>query len=251
MRTDDKIKQRVQKLLNQARDQEGTPEGDAFYARAFELMAQYGYEQRDLRDNDDGSEVGQRAYEFSGAYTDMQANLLLTIARALHCSGFTQRVYNSTRIKDAVIFGCARHLERVDMLYALEVPGERVDMLYALLQPAMLADAQLVRASHWGESAVVRRRSFMSGFASSIGTRLAAAEKTVEDSDSGYGLVLLGDYDKAAAARDEFAAAEGFVLSGYSSKRSFDPDAYSAGHAAGERSDIGQTRVRARPALPC
>lgn len=238
MRTDDKIKQRVQKLLNQARDQEGTPEGDAFYARAFELMAQYGYEQRDLRDNDDGSEVGQRAYEFSGAYTDMQANLLLTIARALHCSGFTQRVYNSTRIKDAVIFGCARHLERVDMLYAL-------------LQPAMLADAQLVRASHWGESAVVRRRSFMSGFASSIGTRLAAAEKTVEDSDSGYGLVLLGDYDKAAAARDEFAAAEGFVLSGYSSKRSFDPDAYSTGHAAGERSDIGQTRVRARPALPC
>lgn len=238
MRTDDKIKQRVQKLLNQARDQEGTPEGDAFYARAFELMAQYGYEQRDLRDNDDGSEVGQRAYEFSGAYTDMQANLLLTIARALHCSGFTQRVYNSTRIKDAVIFGCARHLERVDMLYAL-------------LQPAMLADAQLVRASHWGESAVVRRRSFMSGFASSIGTRLAAAEKTVEDSDSGYGLVLLGDYDKAAAARDEFAAAEGFVLSGYSSKRSLDPDAYSAGHAAGERSDIGQTRVRARPALPC
>lgn len=238
MRTDDKIKQRVQKLLNQARDQEGTPEGDAFYARAFELMAQYGYEQRDLRDNDDGSEVGQRAYEFSGAYTDMQANLLLTIATALHCSGFTQRVYNSTRIKDAVIFGCARHLERVDMLYAL-------------LQPAMLADAQLVRASHWGESAVVRRRSFMSGFASSIGTRLAAAEKTVEDSDSGYGLVLLGDYDKAAAARDEFAAAEGFVLSGYSSKRSFDPDAYSAGHAAGERSDIGQTRVRARPALPC
>lgn len=238
MRTDDKIKQRVQKLLNQARDQEGTPEGDAFYARAFELMAQYGYEQRDLRDNDDGSEVGQRAYEFSGAYTDMQANLLLTIARALHCSGFTQRVYNSTRIKDAVIFGCARHLERVDMLYAL-------------LQPAMLADAQLVRASHWGESAVVRRRSFMSGFASSIGTRLAAAEKTVEDSDSGYGLVLLGDYDEAAAACDEFAAAEGFVLSGYSSKRSFDPDAYSAGHAAGERSDIGQTRVRARPALPC
>lgn len=238
MRTDDKIKQRVQKLLNQARDQEGTPEGDAFYARAFELMAQYGYEQRDLRDNDGGSEVGQRAYEFSGAYTDMQANLLLTIARALHCSGFTQRVYNSTRIKDAVIFGCARHLERVDMLYAM-------------LQPAMLADAQLVRASHWGESAVVRRRSFMSGFASSIGTRLAAAEKTVEDSDSGYGLVLLGDYDKAAAARDEFAAAEGFVLSGYSSKRSFDPDAYSAGHAAGERSDIGQTRVRARPALPC
>ena len=116
MRTEDKIKQRLQKLLNQARDREGTPEGDAFYARAFELMAEYGYEQRDL-DTDDGDEVGQRTYEFAGAYTEMQANLLLTIAFALHCTGFSQRVYNSTRMKDAVIFGCARHLERVDMLY--------------------------------------------------------------------------------------------------------------------------------------
>lgn len=127
MRTEYKIKQRVQKLLNQARDREGTPEGDVFYARAFELMAQYGYEQRDI-DGPEPSEVGQRAYEFTGSYTEMQANLLLTIAFALHCTGFSQRVYNSTRMKDAVIFGCARHLERVDMLYAL-------------LLPVMLADA--------------------------------------------------------------------------------------------------------------
>lgn len=236
MRTEDKIKQRLQKLLNQARDQEGTPEGDAFYARAFELMAEYGYEQQDLEDGD-GSEVGQRTYEFAGAYTEMQANLLLTIAQALHCTGFSQRVYNSTRIKDAVIFGCARHLERVDMLYAL-------------LLPVMLADAQKVRATSWSESAVVRRRSFMSGFAASIGARLAQAEKTVEDTDSDYGLVLVDDFQKATAARDEFAAKMGYFLGNYSSKRSFDPDAFGQGHEAGERSDIGQARVRARSALP-
>lgn len=91
MRTEDKIKQRVQKLLNQARDREGTPEGDVFYARAFELMAQYGYEQRDI-DGPEPSEVGQRAYEFTGSYTEMQANLLLTIAAALHCRVFSARV---------------------------------------------------------------------------------------------------------------------------------------------------------------
>lgn len=236
MRTEDKIKQRLQKLLNQARDREGTPEGDAFYARAFELMAEYGYEQRDL-DTEDGDEVGQRTCEFAGAYTEMQANLLLTIAFALHCTGFSQRVYNSTRMKDAVIFGCARHLERVDMLYAL-------------LLPVMLADAQKVRATSWGESAVVRRRSFMSGFAASIGARLAEAEKTVEESDGEYGLVLVDDFQKATEARDNFAAEMGFFLGSFSSKRSFDADAFDQGHEAGQRSDIGQTRVRSRPALP-
>ncbi len=236
MRTEDKIKQRVQKLLNQARDREGTPEGDVFYARAFELMAQYGYEQRDI-DGPEPSEVGQRAYEFTGSYTEMQANLLLAIAAALHCTGFSQRVYNSTRMKDAVIFGCMRHLERVDMLYSL-------------LLPVMLADAQKVRATSWGESAVVRRRSFMSGFAASIGARLSQAERTVEESDGEYGLVLVDDFQKATEARDNFAAEQGFLLGNYASKRSFDADAFSQGHAAGQRSDIGQTRVGARPALP-
>ena len=235
MRTENKVKQRLKKLLNQARDREGTPEGDVFYARAFELMAEYGYEQRDI-DGPDPAEVGRRTYEFAGAYTEMQANLLLTIATALHCTGFSQRVYNSTRMKDAVIFGCERHLERVDMLYSL-------------LLPAMLADAQKVRATSWGESAVVRRRSFMSGFAASIGARLAQAEKTVQESDGEYGLVLIDDFQKATAARDDFATEQGYCLGSYSSKRSFDADAFTQGHLAGQRSDIGQTRVQARPAV--
>ena len=109
---------------------------------------------------------------------------------------------------------------------------------------------QKVRATHWGESAVVRRRSFMSGFAASIGARLAEAEKTVEESDGEYGLVLVDDFQKATEARDNFAAEQGFLLGNYASKRSFDADAFSQGHAAGQRSDIGQTRVGARPALP-
>ena len=123
-------------------------------------------------------------------------------------------------------------------------------MLYALLLPVMLADAQKVRATSWGESAVVRRRSFMSGFAASIGARLAEAEKTVEESDGEYGLVLVSDFQKATEARDTFAEEMGFFLGSFSSKRSFDADAFDQGHEAGQRSDIGQTRVRSRPALP-
>ena len=90
----------------------------------------------------------------------------------------------------------------------------------------------------------------MSGFAASIGARLSQAERTVEESDGEYGLVLVDDFQKATEARDNFAAEQGFLLGNYASKRSFDADAFSQGHAAGQRSDIGQTRVRARPALP-
>lgn len=237
MRTEEKIKQRVQKLLNQAKDREGTPEGDAFYARAFELMAQYGYDERDLASPDAGDNVGHRAYTFRGAYTDMQATLLHSIARSLHCTGFTQRVYNSTRVKDADIFGLQRHLDRVDMLYAL-------------LLPVMLAESQKIRATNFGESVVVMRRSFMQGFATSIGKRLMKAEEGAAKGDSEYALVLVDDAAKAEQARSKFAEEQGFVLSAHQTNRSFDPGAYLSGHAAGENSDLGQTRVKSRAALP-
>ena len=237
MRTEDKIKQRLQKLLNQAADREGTPEGDAFYARAFELMAQYGYDERDLGNPDAGDALGKREYDFRGAYTDMQATLLHAISGALHCTGFTQRVYNSTRVKDAVIFGLERHLDRVDLLYAL-------------LLPVMLAESQKIRATSFAESTVVMRRSFMEGFASSIAARLTKAENNAGQEDGEYALVLIDDAAKAEQARAKFVEEQGYILSPHATNRSFDPDAYLSGHAAGENSDLGQTRVQARPALP-
>ena len=44
-RDTDDLKSRVQKLLNQAADREGTPEGDTFYEKAFDLMARYGFDE--------------------------------------------------------------------------------------------------------------------------------------------------------------------------------------------------------------
>lgn len=239
MRTNeqDKLKDRVQKLLNQARDREGTPEGDSFYAKAFEMMAAHGFEERDLHRPDDGDVVEHRVYEFKGSYTDMQAKLLHAIGRALHCTGFTQRVYNSTRVENATLFGLRRHLERVDMLYAM-------------LLPSMLAGAQRVRAASWAESTVVLRRSFMTGFAVSIEDRLSEAEHDAASYDPEYALVLVDDSTKADQARDAYAEENDLFITDYASNRTMDPDAFFEGHSAGDRSDLGQTRVQARPALP-
>ena len=92
----DKIKERVQKLLNQAADQEGTAEGEAFYRKAFDLMATYGFEERDLDSPGANDEVITREFRFAGSYTDMQSQLLSYLVAALHCVAFRHGKRNST-----------------------------------------------------------------------------------------------------------------------------------------------------------
>ena len=232
-----RIKDKVQKLLAQAADREGTPEGDVFYAKAFALMAEYGFEERDLDNPTEGDEVIHKTYEFAGKYTDMQARLLHSIAQGLHCTGFTQRKYNSPGAVSATLFGLRRHIERVDMLYAL-------------LTPVMIAGAQKLTRENWyEESTIVLRRSFMSAFATTVGQRLKEAETTVGSGDESYAVVLLDDQSKANAARDDFASEHGFHLSSYNSKRSFSARGWESGAEAGNRADLGQTRVGGKLAL--
>lgn len=237
MRDIDKIKDKVQKLLNQAADRQGTPEGDSFYTKAFDLMATYGFDQRELGAPDDGDEVMHKTYRFAGAYTDMQSRLLFAIARALHCTGFFQGVRNSTRVEEATIFGLRRHMERVDMLYSL-------------LAPVMLTGARRLRAASWAESTVVIRRSFMTGFAATIEHRLTQAEETIAQGDQGYALALIDDSLAADIARDAFVHQAGLFLGSKSQHRSLNAEAYFQGRDAGDMTDLGQTRVNARPALP-
>ena len=237
MQDNTKVKERVQKLLNQAKDREGTPEGDSFYAKAFDLMAAYGFSERDLSQPEAEKAATYRIFKIAGTYTDMQAKLLLCIAQALHCVGFYQRVYNSTRVNQVTVFGLESHLERVSLLYSM-------------LRVVMLDGAGQLRATSLAESIVVTRRSYMTGYAIRIGQRLAEAEHRVTESSSEYALVLIDDAEQARNAQAEFAAAHGLYIHADSSNRSFDPAAYVQGQQAGDASDIGQTRVAPRPALP-
>ncbi|QPK83545.1 DUF2786 domain-containing protein [Corynebacterium qintianiae] len=233
-----KIKGKVQKLLNQAADRQGTAEGEIYYRKAFELMASHGFDERDLAAPDEGDDVVHKVFEFAGAYTEMQSTLLLAMSSSLHCTGFAQRVHRSTRISSATVFGLRRHLDRVEMLFTL-------------LNPVMIAQARGVSAEAWEDvSTVVKRRSFMSGFARQIGARLSEAEHRVADDRDEYALVLVDDVEKAQQAQEEYAAMRGLLFSHYHSQRSFDGVAYGQGVEAGSRSDLGQTRVWARRALP-
>ncbi|EEI16066.1 hypothetical protein HMPREF0298_2161 [Corynebacterium lipophiloflavum DSM 44291] len=238
MATTEKIKDKVQKLLNQAADRQGTAEGESFYAKAFALMASHGFDERDLNSPDEGDDVAHHTVEIRGAYADMQAALLLGIAGALHCTGFGQRVRRSTRISSVAIFGLRRHLDRVNLLFTL-------------LNPAMIAAARTIVAGPYdATSTVVQRRSFMTGFAHSIASRLSEAEHSVAETAGQYALALVDDSRKARQAQEEFGRHHGLYFEDFRSQRTFDGASYGQGVEAGERSDLGQTRVGSRRALP-
>ncbi|WKD56865.1 hypothetical protein CAPI_01455 [Corynebacterium capitovis DSM 44611] len=233
----DKVRDKVAKLLNQAADRAGTPEGDAFYDKAFALMAEYGFSERDVSKPDDGDDVVRRTFDFTGSYTDKQAALLFAIAVALHCAGFQCKMPRSTKVVSATVFGLRRH-------------AERVEVLYALLSPGMALGAQRVKHCGYGDaSTVVKRRSFMAGFARSVGERLSSAERTVADRDTRYSLALMSDSERADKARDEFASREGFFLGSYRSSCAIDGVSYGDGLEAGRAVDLGQTRMPSRRAI--
>ncbi|MET3945308.1 DUF2786 domain-containing protein [Corynebacterium mucifaciens] len=238
MQNIDKLKSKVAKLLAQAEDP-ATPDTarDAFYSRAAGIMAKYGFEARDLDNPDEGDEVITRTYALGGAYTDMQAMLLNGIANALHCVGLQAKYPRSTKVKSMTVFGTRRNMERVDMLNAM-------------LAPRMVAQAKMERQNDaWEPSTTVKRRSFMVGFITTISQRLREAEGTVGDEEGRYALALIDDQDKAEKARDEYVAEHGFVMGEFRQRRTYDSRAVEAGRAAGQRSDIGQTRIGGRIAI--
>lgn len=241
------IRDKVRKLLNQAADREGTPEGDAFRDKAFALIAQYGLDPAKLGDPADaGAEMTVVELDLSGSYQRQQIGLLNALGQALHCEviywGGGGHGYGRSAARGTVI-GAARHVERVRLLFSV-------------LCPHMLAGAADLRA---GNSAVTARwrRSFMVGFATVVGDRLAAQERSAageatraaQAGGAGAGtdaaLVLKNDADRA---REETRRRYPYLRRTQSNAR-LDGDAFMHGCAAGHHTDLGQTRMGARRAL--
>lgn len=228
------IREKVIKLLRQAADREGTPEGDTFREKAFALMAKYGVDASQLEENQTGS-AKEAVFKFSGAYTDLQFYLLNCIAGALHCICVQQSLYRRKMVPQANVFGMAHHVERVDMLFSA-------------LNPIMIAGANRYAATLWPDAVHTRRakRSWMLGFARTIADRLEIIEHehTTQYARGGQSgeLVLASDFHKAqAAAFERFPELERHVLH---STATIDPFAFVEGKDTGDMQDLGQKRMR-------
>ena len=240
----DSIKLKVEKLLAMAADREGSPEGDAFRVKAFELMAQYGVDEAQLSAGEE-ARVVHRETQLTGTYTDMQFMLLNALGTVLHCQVVMFKLPRSSKVSKAVLFGRPHHVERAVLLYGF-------------LSPAMIAGATTM-TDMWPDeniSLTTRKRSWMTGFVSEITARLRSieAEHTPEYAQAGNGVqrsgevVLQQDRDLAAElALEHFP----HLRRSRGSRRRIDPLSFEHGAQEGKNMDLGQTRMsNARGALP-
>lgn len=239
MSPDDTMLAKVRKLLAKAEDPACTPaEAEAFTGKAAELIAKYGIDQAMLAATDPTCDrVGDRIVVMDAPYARDKAALLGSVATALRCQVVHRTRYVEGRKQLSVhLFGYGADLDRVELLYTS-----------LLVQAAHALTAETV--PYW-ENPAAYRRSWYAGYTTAIYRRLRAAEtqaqaaaQTAPDpaaTGSGRSVALvLADRSIAVTTAvqqvyPKLSASRARQLSGSGSRN---------GYAAGQRADLGSTRL--------
>ncbi|GAB2329250.1 DUF2786 domain-containing protein [Streptomyces variabilis] len=235
MSIDDKTLARVRSILAKAEDPAASPEeAEAYFAKAAELMAKYGIERAMLADaKPETDRPADRKITVDGTYVLDRVALLAAITSALGGQSVRWRTYDvETRkyVQVMHLYGYESTLDRVELLYTSLLLQAFNGMKYGRPQP--------------GESTTAYRKTWLAGFRNAIYNRLlqaehrAAEEARPETGGRSAALVLA---DRAAVIKRRFQADHPHVR--MAPKRSLSGSGWGAGKAAGERADLGGTRV--------
>ncbi|MDH6462086.1 hypothetical protein M2302_002261 [Micromonospora sp. A200] len=236
---------RIRKMLTLAENPAATPaEAEAFTAKATELMAQYGITRAMLASADPTTDViGDKIVVIEGAYALDKQRLLDSVAQALGAKCVLRTRYpNGKRQYQVHLFAYGSDLERIEMLYT------------SLLVQMANGLAQAEAPPTWWESTVAFRKSWIEGFRVAIYQRLTEAEKRAKQqaeqvAQPGGPSVALVLADRATLVKAQRDQAYGKL--GQARQRSFKGSGAAAGYRAGQRADLGGSRLggRGRPAL--
>ncbi|MGW5267166.1 DUF2786 domain-containing protein [Rhodococcus sp. NPDC003994] len=222
---------KIRKLFAKADSVAGTPEAEIFNAKAFELLAKYGVDEAEARQQagDGPAEIVHETMDFAGKHVGVQADLAGCIVRGL---GGTAILHGSVLL----IFGTAATLERTRILFAM-------------LQPQMLAGGRKVRPGFGDPTGLVAyRRSWMRGFAHRVMKRLEEARGAAqEQASASTALVLRDEARRSEEGLDDFLTSIGARRKQRSARHSAAGAA--AGAAAASNVDLGGTAVRGQRAL--
>lgn len=229
---------KIRKLLAQAEDPACTPaEAEAFNQRAADLIAKYGIDKALLdaaKAPATKEDVDRRKIHVPGPYAWEKSALLYNIGEPLNVH--TVR-HNNGRRSDGYkvsMFGFPSDLERVELLFT----------------------SLLVQASHslatiqpppW-ESTVSYRKAWMWGFINTVKARLVAAESRAareadERGDGPSTALVLADRKTLVDRRVE----EAFTDLKRSKSVTVKGSGYRDGQAAGQRADLGGSRLGQAP----
>ena len=233
--THDPILTKVRKLLALAEDPAATThEAETYTAKAAQLIADYGIDQALLASADPGSDpVGDRVISLDPPYAADKVDLLATIATRLRCVTVRRSRRGAGGKELSVhLFGHASDLERTEILFTS-----------LLLQSATALARTPVPT--WEHKAAFRR-SWLAGFRMAVGHRLADAEARAEATAAeryhaaGTSTALvLADRTAEVEARME----EAYPSLGTARPRTLSGSGRPQGWAAGQRADLGTTRL--------
>jgi hypothetical protein len=247
---DDKMLERVRRLLAKAEGATTEAERDAYNGKAAELIARYGIEEALLAARQSGPQAAaDKEVDLDPPYARDKGSLLAAVAGPLGVRAVlrTGRPGLGTVSLSMHLFGMQSDLTRVDVLYT------------SLLVQAAHGLA-VARPRDARESVAAYRRSWMIGFAYTIQQRLVAAEAAAQteaeaaqsaDHSPGAGgpSVSLVLADRAAIVDREVAQAYPRLRN--APRRLLSGTGSADGAAAARRADLGGKRIsrRGRSAL--
>jgi hypothetical protein len=231
MTTDQKMIDKIAKLLRQAEDAESgqrPEEAIAFQDKALTLMADHGISEALARAHIDGLNITDEAkaasiyINFVGTYQQMQAELFGDLAEAMHCKIVIISQPRNRADIAARVYGMADHLSRLQTMWTLLAPQAQRGMSNA--HPGPRASAAEVSAF---------RRSWLDGFTQEISSRIRNAEDAAA---AAAGELVLYKTDKQRA--DEAMHTDYPNLSDYITSREPDWAGYDQGNAAGSSAQL-------------
>jgi hypothetical protein len=223
----------IKKLLNKAEAQGTTPEErDALTAKATQLMIKWGIEEALVHQADRVAEerIVSETIEHQGLKTYSYEYTLIgiSVARAFGATGLLSRGRGGRT--NLSLIGFESDVAAIKMIFHSLV-------LQCTLNLGSFAK-QEIKPWHSGTDRFQIRRGFIAGFATGVGKKLTDARKAAVEETGASGALVLVDRSKKV---DEWVSTHMRLANGRG--RAYESSARGAGFAAGQRADVGGTKV--------
>ncbi len=246
MNTNERIYDKIRALLAKAESTDYPDEAAIYTAKAQELIATHAIDMALLEEREGRGEIITRIIDIARPYPKEKYLLLSGVARANNCRAILgvdldeamQRIeagsFDSSKGKLATVIGYKSDLDAVELLFTSLLVQAVNEMLNHGMQ-----------INEWGENRTKSfRRSFLYQFAWRVGDRLAEATEAVRDGAAvSHGAALLPVLASRADAVDD-ALKERFPNTSTLRTSVTNIDGVVAGDAAGQRADIGSSRLQ-------
>ena len=246
-----RMQSRVRALLAKAESTDYPEEAAIYTAKAQDLITRYAIDMALLETREGKGQIVTRIIEVPAPYPKEKFILLGGVARANNCRAILglERETIDQMVENGTI---GNHKGKLASVVGYESDLDAVEMLFAslLVQAVNEVMAQGPQVSPWGENRTKSfRRSFLYQFAWTVRERLVEASERArtEENDAHQEDLLPVLMSREAAV--ESAVDERFPHSTTLRTSVTNIDGVLAGDAAGQRADIGSTRLGGRRAI--